>query len=142
MNVLVLNAGSSTLKFQLISTDPERIEADDDERLARGVIERIGGEAIIKARGASSAASAASAAIDHIRSWALDTPANDWVSMAVPSTGAYGIEPGIIYSVPCTCANGDYTIVEGLEIDEFSRGKMNATETELREERAAVEHLL
>ena len=100
------------------------------------------GAAIIKARGASSAASAASAAIDHIRSWALGTPANDWVSMAVPSTGAYGIEPGIIYSFPCTCANGDYTIVEGLEIDDFSREKMDATDAELREERAAVEHLL
>jgi malate dehydrogenase len=62
--------------------------------------------------------------------------------MAVPSTGAYGIAPGIIYSVPCTCANGDYTIVEGLEIDDFSRAKMDATEAELREERAAVEHLL
>lgn len=100
------------------------------------------GAAIIKARGASSAASAASAAIDHIRSWALGTPANDWVSMAVPSTGAYGIEPGIIYSFPCTCANGDYTIVEGLDVDDFSREKMDATDAELREERAAVEHLL
>ena len=100
------------------------------------------GAAIIKARGASSAASAASAAIDHIRNWALGTPADDWVSMAVPSTGAYGIAPGVIYSFPCTCANGDYTIVEGLEIDDFSREKMNATDAELREERAAVEHLL
>mgnify|MGYP001813955530 CR=1 FL=1 len=100
------------------------------------------GAAIIKARGASSAASAASSAIDHIRSWALGTAENDWVSMAVPSTGAYGIEPGIIYSYPCTCANGDYTIVEGLEIDAFSREKMDATDAELREERAAVEHLL
>ncbi|HJS34157.1 MAG TPA: malate dehydrogenase [Pseudoxanthomonas sp.] len=100
------------------------------------------GAAIIKARGASSAASAASAAIDHMRSWALGTPEGDWVSMAVPSTGAYGIAPGIIYSVPCTCSNGDYQIVEGLDIDEFSRGRMAATEAELREERAAVEHLL
>ncbi len=100
------------------------------------------GAAIIKARGASSAASAASAAIDHMRSWALGTPDGDWVSMAVPSTGAYGIEPGIIYSYPCTCVDGDYTIVEGLEIDAFSREKMDATEAELREERAAVAHLL
>lgn len=100
------------------------------------------GAAIIKARGASSAASAASAAIDHMRSWALGTPDGDWVSMAVPSTGAYGIEPGIIYSYPCTCSGGDYSIVEGLDIDAFSREKMDATEAELREERAAVAHLL
>ncbi len=100
------------------------------------------GAAIIKARGASSAASAASAAIDHIRSWALGTPEGDWVSMAVPADGSYGIEPGIIYSFPCVCENGDYRIVQGLDIDEFSRERMGATETELREERAAVENLL
>ncbi|MEJ2533942.1 MAG: malate dehydrogenase [Gammaproteobacteria bacterium] len=100
------------------------------------------GAAIIKARGASSAASAASAAIDHMRSWSLGTPKGDWVSMAVPSTGAYGIEPGVIYSFPCTCENGDYAIVEDLEIDEFSRERMDATDRELRDERAAVEHLL
>ncbi len=100
------------------------------------------GAAIIKARGASSAASAASAAIDHIRSWALGTPEGDWVSMAVPSTGAYGIEPGVIYSFPCTCSGGDYTIVEGLDVDDFSRAKMDATDAELREERAAVSDLL
>ena len=100
------------------------------------------GAAIIKARGASSAASAASAAIDHIRSWALGTPEGDWVSMAVPADGSYGIEPGIIYSFPCVCENGDYRIVQGLDIDEFSRERMGATEAELREERAAVEDLL
>jgi malate dehydrogenase len=100
------------------------------------------GAAIIKARGASSAASAASAAIDHVRSWALGTPADDWVSMAVPADGSYGIAPGIIYSFPCVCENGDYRIVQGLDIDEFSRGRMNATESELREERTAVEDLL
>ena len=100
------------------------------------------GAAIIKARGASSAASAASAAIDHMRSWALGTEGDDWVSMAVPSDGSYGIAPGIIYSYPCRCKNGDYEIVQGLEIDAFSREKMEATERELREERAAVEHLL
>jgi len=100
------------------------------------------GAAIIKARGASSAASAASAAIDHVRSWAMDTPAGDWVSMSVPSDGSYGIDPGIIYSYPCVCKDGDYEIVQGLEIDEFSRERMNATEAELREERAAVEDLL
>jgi malate dehydrogenase len=100
------------------------------------------GAAIIKARGASSAASAASAAIDHIRSWALGTPEGDWVSMAVPSDGSYGIEPGIIYSFPCVCENGDYRIVQDLDIDVFSRDRMNATEAELSEERAAVEHML
>ena len=100
------------------------------------------GAAIIKARGASSAASAASAAIDHMRSWALGTPGDDWVSMAVPSDGSYGIAPGIIYSYPCRCRNGDYTIVQGLAVSDFSREKMAATEAELREERAAVEHLL
>ena len=100
------------------------------------------GAAIIKARGASSAASAASAAIDHVRSWALGTPEGDWVSMSVPSDGSYGIEPGIIYSYPCVCKDGDYEIVQGLEIDEFSRDRMSATEAELREERAAVEDLL
>jgi malate dehydrogenase len=100
------------------------------------------GAAIIKARGASSAASAASAALDHMRSWALGTPDGNWVSMAVPADGSYGIEPGIIYSFPCTCSDGQFQIVQGLEIDDFSRERMNATETELREERAAVEDLL
>ncbi len=100
------------------------------------------GAAIIKARGASSAASAASAAIDHIRSWALGTPDGDWVSMAVPADGSYGIEPGVIYSYPCVCRNGDYEIVQGLEIDDFSRQRMAASDAELREERAAVEDLL
>ena len=98
------------------------------------------GAAIIKARGASSAASAASAAIDHMRDWALG--ADGIVSMAIPSDGSYGIAEGIIYSYPVRCQNGDYEIVQGPEIDEFSRGKMQATEDELREERAAVEHLL
>ena len=98
------------------------------------------GAAIIKARGASSAASAASAAIDHMRDWALGV--DGIVSMAIPSDGSYGIAEGIIYSYPVRCQNGDYEIVQGLEIDEFSRGKMQATEDELREERAAVEHLL
>ncbi len=100
------------------------------------------GAAIIKARGASSAASAASAAIDHMRSWVMGTPEGDWVSMAVPANGSYNIEPGIVYSHPCICENGDYRIVQGLDIDEFSRERMDATETELREERAAVENLL
>ena len=100
------------------------------------------GAAIIKARGLSSAASAASAAIDHVHDWALGTPAGEWTSMAVPSDGSYGIEPGIIYSYPVTCKDGKYEIVQGLEISDFSRGLMDATEVELREERAAVEKLL
>ncbi len=100
------------------------------------------GAAIIKARGASSAASAASAAIDHMRTWALGTPEGEWVSMAVPSDGSYGVKPGIIYSYPCICKDGKYEIVQGLDISEFSQQKMDATEKELREERAAVEDLL
>jgi malate dehydrogenase len=100
------------------------------------------GAAIIKARGLSSAASAASAAIDHMRDWALGTPDGEWTSMAVPSDGSYGIEPGVIYSYPCTCKDGNYEIVQGLEISDFSRRLMEATEAELREERAAVEELL
>ncbi len=100
------------------------------------------GAAIIKARGASSAASAASAAIDHMRSWALGTADGDWVSMGVPSDGSYGIAPGVIYGYPCVCKGGKYEIVQGLAIDAFSRARMAATETELREERASVEHLL
>ncbi len=100
------------------------------------------GAAIIKARGASSAASAGSAAMDHIRTWVQGTADGDWVSMSVPADGSYGVETGVVYSYPCTCKNGDYEIVQGLEIDAFSQEKMDATEKELREERSAVEHLL
>ena len=100
------------------------------------------GAAIIAARGASSAASAANAAIAHMRTWALGSAENDWVSMGVISDGSYGIADGLIYSFPCTCDNGDWAIVEGLDINEFSRAKMIATEKELIEERAAVYHLL
>jgi len=100
------------------------------------------GAAIIEARGASSAASAASAAIDHMHDWALGTPGDDWTSMAIPADGSYGIEPGIVYSFPVRCRDGQYEIVQGLEIDDFSRERMDATETELREERAAIETLL
>jgi malate dehydrogenase len=99
------------------------------------------GAAIIKARGASSAASAASSAIDHMRDWALGTPEGDWVSMGIPSDGSYGIAPGVIYSYPCTCKGGKYEIVQGLAVNDFSRERMAATEKELREERAGVEHL-
>jgi malate dehydrogenase (NAD) (EC 1.1.1.37) len=100
------------------------------------------GAAIIKARGASSAASAANAAIFHVRDWALGSPANDWVSMGVYSDGSYGIEEGLIYSFPCVCENGDWKIVQGLSIDEFSQARMKATEAELQEERDAVKSLL
>ena len=100
------------------------------------------GAAIIKARGASSAASAASAAIDHVRDWALGTPGDDWVSMAVSSDGSYGIKEGVVYSYPVRCVRGDYQIVQGLAVDEFGRAKMTATDTELREERAGVADLL
>ena len=100
------------------------------------------GAAIIKARGASSAASAASAAIDHVHDWVLGTPAGNWVSMAVPSDGSYGIPEGVVYSYPVTCSNGRYSIVQGLPIDEFSRGKMDATHKELLEERDGVKDLL
>lgn len=100
------------------------------------------GAAIIAARGASSAASAANAAIDHVRTWALGTPANSWVSMAVYSDGSYGIDKGLIYSFPVRCKNGDWEIVQGLTIDAFSQEKMKATEKELAEERDAVKHLL
>ena len=100
------------------------------------------GAAIIKARGASSAASAANAAIGHMRSWALGSPDGDWVSMGVYSDGSYGMQEGLIYSFPCVCKGGDWQIVQGLEINEFSRARMTATETELSEERDAVSHLL
>ncbi|MED6316403.1 MAG: malate dehydrogenase [Pseudomonadota bacterium] len=101
------------------------------------------GAAIIKARGASSAASAANAAIAHMRTWALGTDENDWVSMGVYSNGEYGIAEGLIYSFPCTCKNGDWSIVDGVDVSsEFSKEKMAATEQELSEERDAVAHLL
>ncbi len=99
------------------------------------------GAAIIKARGASSAASAAAAAVDHMRTWALGTAEGDWASMGIPSDGSYGIAPGVIYGYPVTVKDGKFSIVQGLAINEFSRARMNATDKELREERAGVEHL-
>ena len=100
------------------------------------------GAAIIKARGASSAASAASAAVDHIRTWVHGTPENDWVSMAIPSDGSYGINDELMYSYPVTCSDGHYEIVQALEIDEFSQARMSETEQELLEERDGVRDLL
>ena len=100
------------------------------------------GAAIIKARGASSAASAASAAVDHVRTWVHGTPENDWVSMAIPSDGSYGINDELIYSYPVTCSDGHYEIVQALEIDECSQARMSETEQELLEERDGVRDLL
>ncbi|CAM8646139.1 Mdh Malate/lactate dehydrogenases [Acidimicrobiia bacterium] len=99
------------------------------------------GAAIIEARGLSSAASAANAAVDHMRTWALGTDAGDWVSMAIPSDGSYGVAEGLISSFPVTCANGKYEIVQGLDIDDFSRARIDASVGELAEERDAVREL-
>lgn len=120
------------------------LELVDNEWIADDFIPTVQqrGAAIIKARGASSAASAASAAIDHMHDWALGTAADDWVSMAIPADGSYGIEEGVVYSYPVRCSDGKYEIVQGLEISDFSRERMQATESELREERAAIENLL
>jgi malate dehydrogenase len=119
----------------------EKVDADWYRETFIPKVQQRGAE-IIKARGASSAASAASAAIDHIHDWALGTPGDSWVSMAVPSDGSYGVAEGVIYSYPVRCAGGDYEIVQGLEVDDFSREKMAATEAELREERDGVADLL
>jgi malate dehydrogenase len=100
------------------------------------------GAAIIKARGASSAASAGSAAIDHIRDWFRGSAQGDWVSMGIPSDGSYGIPEGVIYSYPVVCRGGHYEIVQGLAVDEFSRKRMDATHQELLEERDGVKELL
>jgi malate dehydrogenase len=99
------------------------------------------GAAIIEARGASSAASAASAAVDHIRDWVRGTPDGDWVSMAIPSDGSYDVPEGIISSFPCTCSGGEYSIVQGLDIDDFSRSRIDASAGELVSERDAVSEL-
>jgi malate dehydrogenase len=99
------------------------------------------GAKIIEARGSSSAASAANAAVDHMRDWLFGTPGDEWVSMGVPSDGSYGIPEGVIYSYPCTCRDGNWEIVQGLDIDDFSRARMDATKDELFEERAAVDEL-
>jgi malate dehydrogenase len=100
------------------------------------------GAAIIEARGLSSAASAANAAIDHVHDWLLGTPPNDWVSMGVPSDGSYGIAEGILFGYPVTCSDGGYRIVQGLEHNDFAKGRIALTRKELLEERAAIEHLL
>jgi malate dehydrogenase len=99
------------------------------------------GAAIIEARGASSAASAANAAIDHVRDWMLGTPEDDWVSMAVASDGSYDVDEGVVSGFPVTCSGGDWKIVEGLELDPFSRDRIDASVAELKDERDAVRDL-
>jgi malate dehydrogenase len=116
---------------------------DDEAWIADEFIPRVAkrGAAIIEARGASSAASAANAAIDHVRDWVLGTPEGDWVSMGVPADGSYGVEEGIVAGLPCRCSGGAWSIVEGLEIPDFSRARIDASVAELREERDAVSEL-
>ncbi len=116
---------------------------NDEDWVANEFIPRVGkrGAEIIEARGASSAASAASAAIDHVHDWVNGTAEGDWVSMAVPSDGSYGVAEGIISSFPVTCSGGDWEIVQGLELDDFSKQKIDATVAELTEERDAVTKL-
>ena len=115
----------------------------DEAWIADEFIPRVAkrGAAIIEARGASSAASAANAAIDHVRDWVLGTPEDDWVSMGVPTDGSYGIEEGIVAGLPCICSGGEWSVVEGLEIPEFSRARIDASAAELQEERQAVSQL-
>ena len=122
---------------------PAKSLVNDDKWIDETFIPTVAkrGAAVIKARGASSAASAANAAIDHVRSWVLGTPAGDWVSMAVPSDGSYGVPAGLISSFPCVCKNGKYEIVQGLAIDAYSRAKIDASVAELQEERDAVSAL-
>ena len=115
-------------------------KVDDQEWLEGTFIPTVQqrGAAIIEARGLSSAASAASAAVDHVHDWVLGTPEGDWVSMAIPSDGSYGVPDGLMSSFPVTCSGGEYSIVQGLEIDEFSQGRIDATVAELAEERDTV----
>ncbi len=115
----------------------------DEEWVANEFIPRVAkrGAEVIEARGASSAASAAAAAVDHVRDWVLGTPEGDWVSMSVPSDGAYGVDEGLVSGFPCTCSGGEWRLVEGLEIDDFSRQRIDNSVNELKEEREAVRQL-
>ena len=116
---------------------------DDEDWVANEFIPKVAkrGAEVIEARGSSSAASAAGAAIDHVRDWALGTPDGDWVSMSVPSNGAYGVDEGLVSGFPCTCSGGEWKLVEGLEIDDFSRQRIDNSVNELNEEREAVRQL-
>ena len=113
---------------------------DDEAWIADEFIPRVAkrGAAIIEARGASSAASAANAAIDHIHDWVLGTPEGDWVSMGVPTDGSYGVEEGIVAGLPCRCDGGEWSVVEGLDVPDFSRSRIDASAEELKAERDAV----
>jgi malate dehydrogenase len=130
-------------RFATIAGTPAPAAVNDEGWYRDTFIPTVGkrGAAIIAARGLSSAASAANAAIDHMRDWALGTNGK-WVTMGVPSNGWYGIPKDVMYGVPVTCADGKYQVIEGLEIDAFSRTKMDATLAELEEERQGVSHLL
>jgi malate dehydrogenase len=127
----------------LVDGSPAWPQVDDDVWIADEFIPTVGkrGAAIIEARGASSAASAANAAIDHVHDWVLGTPNEDWASMAVPSDGSYGVEEGLISGAPCECSGGEWKLVEGLEITDFSRERIDATVAELKDERDAVKRL-
>jgi malate dehydrogenase len=116
---------------------------DDEAWIANEFIPRVAkrGAEVIEARGASSAASAANAAIDHVHDWVLGTPEGDWVSSSVPSDGSYGVEEGLVSGFPCTCSGGEWKLVEGLEIDDFSRERIDNSVNELKEERDAVREL-
>ncbi|MBF7688523.1 malate dehydrogenase [Acinetobacter rathckeae] len=130
-------------RFATVNGQSLKAKINDDAWNKDDFLPTVGkrGAAIINARGLSSAASAANAAIDHMRDWALGT-SGEWVTMGIPSDGSYGIPEGVMYGVPVTCQNGEYTRVEGLEIDAFSRERMDFTLQELEEERAAIAHLL
>ncbi len=127
----------------LVDGAPAPAQVDDDVWVREEFIPRVAkrGAEIIDARGASSAASAANAAIDHVHDWVIGTPDEDWVSMGIPSDGSYGVPEGIIAGFPVTCSGGEYSIVQGLEIDDFSREKIDANANELMEERGAVAEL-
>ena len=127
----------------LVGGSPAWPQVDDDVWIAEEFIPTVAqrGAAVIEARGASSAASAANAAIDHMRDWVLGTREEDWVSMAVPSDGSYGVDEGLISGAPCTCSGGEWRLVEGLEINDFSRERIDKTVAELKEERDAVKQL-
>jgi malate dehydrogenase len=117
--------------------------ANDQEWLENDFIPTVQkrGAAVIEARGASSAASAANAAVEHVRDWVLGTPEGDWVSMGIPSDGSYGVEEGLIFGFPVTCSGGSYEIVQGLELNDFSQSRLDVTVNELRDERETVKQL-
>ncbi|HKH23023.1 MAG TPA: malate dehydrogenase [Solirubrobacterales bacterium] len=127
----------------LVDGSPAWPQVDDEVWIADEFIPTVAkrGAAIIEARGASSAASAANAAINHVHDWVLGTPDEDWVSMAVPSDGSYGVDEGLISGAPCTCSGGEWKLVEGLEVNDFSRERIDNTVNELKEERDAVKEL-